>query len=196
MTPAIRLADVVNFFEYEKVREDRRRRVIALKTKRRVELGEYLSFVFENRETLLFQIQEMCRVERIVDEARVQDEIDVYSALLPAAGELSATLFIEIAEKDDIKPVLDQFMGIDTGRHVWFEIGPGLVVPGSFEAGHSDEEKGKLAAVHFVRFAFSPQAIDAFRRGDVDLVVDHPAAGARARLSPETKAELLTDLAP
>jgi hypothetical protein len=196
MTPVIRLADVVNFFEYEKVREERRRRVIALKTKRRVEVGEYLSFVFENRETLLFQIQEMCRAERIVDEARVQDEIDVYSALLPGAGELSATLFIEIAEKDDIKPVLDRFMGIDTGRHVWFEVGPGLVVPGSFEADHSDEEKGKLAAVHFVRFAFSPPAIDAFRRAEVDLVVDHPAARARTRLRPETKAELLTDLAP
>jgi hypothetical protein len=195
MTPAIRVGDVVNFFEYEKVREDRRRRVIALKAKRRLEVGEHLSFVFENRETLLFQIQEMCRAERIVDDARVQDEIDVYSALLPAPGELSATLFIEIADKDDIKPVLDRFMGIDIGRHVWFEIGPGLVVPGSFEAGHSDEEKGKLAAVHFVRFAFSPEAVEAFRRSDVELVVDHPATRARTRLSPETRAELLTDLA-
>ena len=74
----IGLGDVLNFFEYEKVREERRRRVIALKAKRRLEVGPYLSFVFENRETLLFQIQEMCRVERIVDDARVQEEIDVY----------------------------------------------------------------------------------------------------------------------
>jgi hypothetical protein len=196
VTPAIRLGDVINFFEYEKVREDRRRRVIALKQKRRLEVGSYLSFVFENRETLLFQIQEMCRAERIIEDAKVQEEIDVYSALLPAPGELSATMFIEIADKDDIKPVLDRFMGIDTGRHVWFHIGRELVVPGSFEAGHSDEEKGKLAAVHFVRFVFSPPAVDAFRESDVDLVVDHPATRARTRLSPEAKAELLTDLAP
>jgi hypothetical protein len=193
MTARIRLGDVVNFFEYEKVREDRRRRVIALKQKRRVQVGPYLSFVFENRETLLFQIQEMCRAERIIDDARVQDEIDVYSALLPGPGELSATLFIEIADKDQIKPVLDRFMGIDVGRHVWLETA-GLRVPGIFEAGHSDEEKGKLAAVHFVRFAFSTEAMTAFRSSAVDLVTDHPAAPARARLSEETKAELLTDL--
>jgi len=194
MTSVIKLGDVVNFFEYEKVREERRRRVIALKARRRVEVGPYLSFVFENRETLLFQIQEMCRAERIIDDAKVQEEIDVYSALLPGPRELSATLFIEIAEKEHIKPVLDRFMGIDTGRHVWFELG-GITVPGSFEAGHSDEEKGKLAAVHCVRFAFSPEAARAFRDSPVDLVVDHPAARARARLSQEARAELLTDLA-
>jgi hypothetical protein len=194
MTHAIQLPDVLNFFEYEKVREDRRRRVIDLKRRRRVAVGPYLSFVFENRETLLFQIQEMCRVERITDDVKVQEEIDVYSALLPGPGELSATLFIEIPDKDLIKPVLDRFMGIDTGRHVWFEIAGGPRVPGLFEAGHSDEEKGKLAAVHFVRFAFTPEAIGAFRTGAVDLVTDHPATRARTRLSDETKAELLTDL--
>jgi len=196
VTAAITLGDVVNFFEYEKVREDRRRRVIVLKRKRRLEVGSYLSFVFENRDTLLFQIQEMCRAERIVDDAKVQEEIDVYSGLLPGPGELSATLFIEIPDKDQIKPVLDRFMGIDTGRHVWFDLGGGMTVSGSFEAGHSDEEKGKLAAVHFVRFAFSPAEVAAFRKAAVDLVVEHPAMRARTRLSDETKAELLADLAP
>ena len=194
MTSRISLGDVINFFEYEKVREDRRRRVIALKQKRRVEVGPYLSFVFENRETLLFQIQEMCRAERIIDDARVQEEIDVYRALLPGPGELSATLFIEIADKDQIKPVLDRFMGIDTGHHVWMEIAGRLRVPGVFEAGHSDEEKGKLAAVHFVRFAFPAEAVSAFHPSAVELVTDHPAARARTRLSDEAKAELLTDL--
>lgn len=194
MTRPIALGDVINFFEYEKVREERRRGVIALKQKRRIQVGSFLSFVFENRETLLFQIQEMCRAERIIDDAKVQEEIDVYRALLPGPAELSATVFIEITEKDQIKPVLDRFMGIDTGRHVWLEMGKGIVVPGVFEAGHSDEEKGKLAAVHFVRFAFTAEAVTAFRSGEVYLVVDHPASRARARLSEETRAELLTDL--
>jgi len=92
--------------------------------------------------------------------------------------------------------VLDRFMGIDTGHHVWMEMAGGLRVPGVFEAGHSDEEKGKLAAVHFVRFAFSPEAARAFRDSEVHLVVDHPAARARARLSAEARAELLSDLVP
>jgi uncharacterized protein DUF3501 len=84
MTPAIKLGDVVNFFGYEKVREERRRRVIALKARRREEVGLYLSFVFEKR------------------------------PLLPGPCERSAIRFIEIAEKEEIKPVLDRFMGIDT----------------------------------------------------------------------------------
>ena len=63
-------------------------------------------------------------------------------------------------------------------------------------SGHSDEEKGKLAAVHFVRFAFGPEATDAFRTSAAELVANHPAARARTRLSDETRAELLTDLRP
>ena len=154
----------------------------------------YLSLVFENRETLLFQIQEMCRAERIIDDAKVQEEIDVYSALLPRPGELSASLFIEIADKDQIKPVLDRFMGIDTGRHVWMEVASGTTLPGEFESGHSDEEKGKLAAVHFVRFAFPPEAVRVFMDSPTFLVVDHPAERARVELSQETKTQLVLDL--
>ena len=59
------------------------------------------------------------------------------------------------------------------------EIAGGLRVPGVFEAGHSDEEKGKLAAVHFVRFAFPAEAVSAFHTSAVELVTDHPAARAR-----------------
>jgi len=155
--------------------------------------------VFENRDTVLLQIQEMCRVERITDDAKVQDEIDVYNALLPRPGELSATLFIEITDKDQIQPVLDRFIGIDAGGidvgpTVWIQVGRDFVIPGEFEAGHSDEEKGKLSAVHFVRFAFPPEAVRAFAGSPVHLVVDHRAARARVELAAETKAQLLEDL--
>ena len=186
--------DVLNFFEYEKVRADMRERVIELKRARRVPVGRYLSFVFENRDTVLFQIQEMCRVERITDDARIQDEIDVYNALLPRPRELSATLFIEITDKDQIQPVLDRFMGIDVGPTVWIQVGKEFAIPGEFEAGHSDEEKGKLAAVHFVRFAFPPEAVRAFAGSPVFLVIDHPAERARVALSEETRAQLSLDL--
>jgi len=186
--------DVLNFFEYEKVRADMRARVIALKRARRVAVGRYLSFVFENRDTVLFQIQEMCRVERITDDAKIQDEIDVYNAILPGPRELSASLFIEITDKDHIQPVLDRFMGIDVGPTVWIQVGKEFAVPGEFEAGHSDEEKGKLAAVHFVRFAFPPEAVRAFAESPAFLVVDHPAERARVELSEETKAQLILDL--
>jgi Protein of unknown function (DUF3501) len=191
----IRLEDVVNFFEYEKVREAHRARVIDLKRRRRVDVGPYLSFVFENRETVLFQIQEMCRAERIAADAKVQEEIDVYNELLPGPGELSATLFIEIEDMARIKPTLDRFLGIDRGQCVWLQIGREFAVPGEFEAGHSDEEKGKLSAVHFVRFRLPADAVRAFAESEVHLVVDHPAERARARLEPETRAALAQDLA-
>jgi len=194
MSNHIALPDVLNFFEYEKVREDRRRRVMEQKRVRRVEVGEHLSFLFENRDTVLFQIQEMCRVERITDEAKIQDEIDVYAALLPRPGELSATMMIEIADKDQIKPVLDRFMGIDAGSHVWMQIGREFAAAGEFEAGHSDEEKGKLSAVHFVRFRLPEVAVRTFRGADVFLVVDHPAERMRRHLTDETKAALLRDI--
>ena len=191
----IRLDDVVNFFEYEKIREARRAHVIELKRRRRVAVGGHLSFVFENRDTVLFQIQEMCRAERIATDAKVQEEIDVYNALLPGPREVSATLFIEIEDMSRIKPTLDRLMGIDSGQCVWLQVGREFAVPGEFEAGHSDEEKGKLAAVHFVRFRFTPEAAQAFATAEVHLVLDHPAERARTRLSDETRAELARDLA-
>src|SRR5262245_28496656 len=144
----IELGDVLNLAEYEKVREEMRRRVIALKRGRRVSAGSHLSFVFENRDTLLFQIQEMCRVERITDDVRIQDEIDVYGRLLPRRGELSATLMIEIAEKDQIKPVLDRFKGIDTDQCVWMKVGKEIAVEGEFVEGSSGAGAGTLTAEH------------------------------------------------
>jgi hypothetical protein len=190
----IGLKDVLIFFEYEKVRAAMRARVIELKRVRRVTVGSHLSFVFENRDTVLFQIQEMCRVERITDDARIQDELDVYNALLPGPHELSATLFIEITDKEQIQPVLDRFMGIDIGPTVWMQVGKEFAIPGDFEAGHSDEEKGKLSAVHFVRFVFPPEAVRALAGSPVFLVVDHRAEGGRVELSAETKAQLILDL--
>jgi hypothetical protein len=190
---AISADEILNLHEYERVREVQRRRIIALKTLRRVGVGRYLSFVFENRATVWFQIQEMCRAERIVDEGKIADEVDVYNALLPGPGELSATMLIEITEAAQIKPVLDRLMGIDTGDCVRLEIGPHAAA-GLFEAGHSDAERGKISAVHFVRFALPPAACRIFRHAEVTLVVDHPNERARTVLPEATKASLAEDL--
>jgi hypothetical protein len=187
-------AEILNLYDYEKVRDERRRAVIALKADRRVAAGRYLSFVFENRETVWFQIQEMVRAERIVDDAKIAEEVAVYNALLPRPGELAATMFIEIGESAAIKPVLDALLGIDTGGHVRLEVGSHMI-PGVFEAGHSDEELGKLSAVHFVRFPLPPAARAVFAEAEVALVVDHPSERGRTVLSPATRRSLAGDLA-
>jgi len=187
-------SEILDLVEYEKVREARRREVIELKRPRRVRVGRHLTFVFENRETMWFQIQEMVRAERLVDQAKIAEEVEVYNGLLPRAGELSATMLIEIDDASQIKPVLDRLLGIDTRDYVRMTVGPHVIV-GDFEAGHSDEERGKLSAVHFVRFALPPEARRIFATAEVALVVEHPNERARTVLSAEARRSLLRDLA-
>jgi len=193
----IQIAEVKNLVEYEKVRDVMRPKVIAQKQRRRVILGDQLSLLFENRDTVLLQIQEMIRTERIVADAKIQDEIDAYNALIPAAGELSATLFIEIPglvhmSQEDVRLTVNRFQGID--QAVALVVG-GERVPALFEAGHSKEEK--MAAVQYVRFVVPPAVRKALAEASVParLVVDHPNYKAEAVLSPETRAELYADLA-
>ena len=112
---AITAGDVIPYDEYERQRDVFRSKIIALKQRRRISIGPLITVVFENRETLRFQIQEMIRTERIFDPLKVQDELDVYNALLPNLDELSATLLIEITDEAKIKEKLDQFMGLDHG---------------------------------------------------------------------------------
>ena len=188
----IEFAEIKNIYEYEKVRGEVRSRIIDLKKSRRVQVGDHLSFLFENRETVLFQIQEMCRAERIVDDDRVHEEIDVYNGLIPGTGELSATLMIEIEEQERIPELLHRYLGIDSGDRVWLQAGRERAIAAQFEAGHSKEDK--LSAVHFVRFQLSPEGIGDFRDQEVFLVVDHPNARARVRLAEGVKASLLKDL--
>jgi hypothetical protein len=186
-------SEILNPVEYEKVRIERRREIVELKRARRVSVGRYLTFVFENRATVWFQIQEMVRAERIVDDAKIAEEVEVYNGLLPRPGELSATLMIEIAEASEIKPVLDRLLGIDSRDYVKLTVGPHVIV-GEFESGHSDEERGKLSAVHFVRFVLPPAARQQFATAEAALVVEHPNERARAVLTEATKRNLLDDL--
>jgi hypothetical protein len=194
----IRPSEVKNLYEYEKVRDAMRGRVIELKKNRRVSVGDNLTFLFENRDTVLFQIQEMVRTERIVDEARIQEEIDAYNALLPGPGELSATLFIEIPElgrmsNEEVRRTINRFQGLDRGG-VTLRVGSRPPIPARFEEGHSKEEK--MAAVHYLRFTVpaDAQALLADPRQPVVLVVDHPSCRAEAEVPPATRAELIADL--
>ena len=180
--------------QYEKVRERMRSEVIALKAHRRVALGPNLTLLFENRETVLFQVQEMVRTERIVDEAKIQDELDAYDPLLPGGGELSATLFIEIPElvhmsQAQVRDTVNRFQGLDRGAVAL--VVDGERAPARFESGGSKEEK--MAAVHYLRFAVPEGRRDLARR-DVRLVVDHPSGRAETALPEAVRAELARDL--
>ena len=185
--------DVLPFEEYERQRESFRKQIIALKQRRRIALGPMLTLVFENRDTLQFQIQEMVRVERIVEPAKVQDELDVYNALLPLEGELSATLLIEITEEARMKEWLDRFMGLDRGEKVAIVAGQERAF-GEFEGGHSHETK--ISAVHFVRFRPSAamKAAVADLRQPVILSVRHNGYEHEVHVPGTMREEWLRDL--
>ena len=149
----IEQGEILDLASYEQIRERFRRRVVDLKKNRRVGVGDRVTLVFENRDTLLFQIQEMLRAERISAPRGVQAEIDVYNPLMPSAAELSATLFIEITDSARIREDLHGLVGID--EHVSLVVGDRRV-PARFEPGRSTEER--LAAVQDIRVPVGAEA--------------------------------------
>jgi len=186
--------DLLSMADYERQREQFRSQIIALKQRRRISVGPLVTLIFENRETLRFQTQEMIRVEHILEPRKIQDELDVYNALMPEAGELSATLLIEITEQERMKEWLDVFMGLDHGETVAIRAGTEHVF-GQFEGGHSHETK--ISAVHFVRFRPTASMIASFAdlRQSVMLTVHHHKYHAETPVPGSMREEWLSDLA-
>jgi Protein of unknown function (DUF3501) len=186
----IALEDIMGLAAYEKMREKSRQRVIELKKKRRVSVGDKVSLVFENRDTVSFQIQEMLRAEKITDLDKIREEIETYNSLLPEPGELSATLFLEIEDQVRLREELLKFLGIDEA--VFLKVG-NHSIHARFEEGHSKEDK--ISAVQYVRFPFDKEALQAFIRGErTTLMIAHPNYKASVPLAPETRQSLIEDL--
>ena len=193
MIQRVRIDEIKNIYDYENIRVEFRKGIIELKKKRRLSAGERIGLVFEDHQTVLYQIQEMIRTERLVQPAAIQDEIEVYNGILPDENELSATFFIEIDQSEDIKPWLDKLHGIDNGKCVWMELNQEKIFA-RFEEGHSNEEK--LSSVHYVRFAFTPSAKEIFLDPSqrVYLHVQHPAYRAKIEIQSELRKQLINDL--
>jgi hypothetical protein len=186
--------DIADLRAYERERPEFLRHVVALKAKRRVEVGPIVTFVFENRETVRFQIQEMARVEKLISDDAIQAELDIYNTLIPEPGVLSATLFIELTSDAALREWLPRLVGIE--RAAVLELPGGERVRSEPEAQHAAQltDADTTASVHYVRFALTPAQVDALARGPVALAVDHPAYQERAELGPETVSELVSDL--
>jgi uncharacterized protein DUF3501 len=183
--------DIVDLRAYERERDEFRARVIAMKKSRRIALGDLVTIVFENTDTMRFQIQEMARAEKMLRDEQIEHEVATYNELIPDAGELSATLFIEITDAERLREWLPKLPGIQ--RHVAF------VIAGSEVRGvEPDEERLTredeiTSTVHYLKFALSPEQQAAFAAGPVRIVVDHRAYQAEAVLSDEQRASLAAD---
>ncbi len=202
MTPSrlLTLDDIADQRAYERERDEFRARVIATKKLRRIGVGPVITLTFESRLTMRFQVQEMARAEKMFSDEQIQHELDVYNRLIPAPGELSATLFIELTTEEELRTWLPRLVGIQ--HAVQLRIGSGgdaQVIASTPEAEHESNlsRAETTSAVHYVRFAFSPEQVAAFADQPVTLAVVHPEYPdglPGTPLGDATRAELLTDL--
>jgi hypothetical protein len=197
MNRKLTLDDIADLRAYERERQEFRERVIAMKKVRRVAVGPVITLMFENRETMRFQIQEMARAEKILSDDAIQHEVDTYNALIPEPGQLSATLFLELTTKMELLEWLPKLVGVE--RSVELAIGGGddvLVVPCIPEESHESQltRPDVTASVHYLRFELTPDEVARFAADPVVLRVNHPQYEEGTPLSDETKASLLEDL--
>jgi hypothetical protein len=195
--PKLTLDDIADLRAYEREREDFRRHVIALKKRRRIGIGPVVTLVFENRDTIRFQIQEMARVEKILSDEGIQAELDIYNPLIPEGGELAASLFIELTNDDEMRHWLPKLVGVETSIEVRAGSGGDEVrIRCQVDPDHERQltRDEVTAAVHYVHFALTPEQVEAVAAGPVSVAVDHPAYSHQTELSEESRSELTTDL--
>jgi len=187
--------DIADARAYERERADLRRHIIELKRVRRVALGPFATIVFENTETMRWQVQEMARVERMLRDEQIQHEVDTYNELIPGEHQLSGTLMLELTSDAELREWLPRLVGIE--HQVAFTFPDGSSARGK----PSDEDESRLtradttAAVHFLKFELTPGQVDAFAEGPVTLASEHPAYRHEVVLGDATRASLAADLA-
>ena len=187
------LDDIADIRAYERERDVFRAEVIETKRRRRISIGTLVTLLFENRDTIRFQIQEMARVEKLVTDEAIQEELDIYNPMIPGRGQLCATMFIELTSEDQVREWLPKLAAIE--RSVLLRLADGGEVRAIIDEQHESQltRPDVTAAVHYLRFELSPAHIAAFDDGVV-LAIDHPSYREETELLPETVAELRGDL--
>ena len=196
MKHEITRADILPISVYEKERKERRKRVAEMKANRRLEVGPFATFYFENFDTMLHQVHEMLVIEKGGDE-QVQSELEAYNPLIPKGRDLVATVMFEIEDPARRARELARMGSVELQLYI--------VVGGAANAVRvngqpvGDEERtradGKTSSVHFIRFAFPPEAVAAFKKPGAEIIVEiaHPNYAHMARLPEPVRAALAAD---
>jgi hypothetical protein len=176
-------SDVLDFKTYDDQRESLRRRVMEEKSKRRIHVGDHLTFLFETTETMLYQVHEMMRLEQIVREKEIQHEIDTYNQLLGGEGELGCTLLIEI----DDAVLRDQKLKawLNLPAHVYVRADDGEQIRASWDQAQVGDTR--LSSVQYLKFHLGSRA-------PVAIGADHPELRVEAELSKAQRDTLTLDL--
>ena len=182
MKPVLR-EEILDLTAYEKARAGIREKLLVVKAPRRVHLGEALTFLFENRDTVRYQVQEMVRAERMVEEEAIAHELETYNELLGHEGELGAALLIEIDDPAERAVKLHEWMGLPESLYV--KTASGRKVKATFDARQVGDER--LSSVQYLKFDTG---------GEVPVAIgsDHPRLTVEAALTPEQRQALAADL--
>jgi hypothetical protein len=185
-------ADILSEAEYAAKRDGLRRAVIAAKKNRRLAVGPYATFYFENYDTMWLQVMEMLRIEK-GGEAQIEGELETYNPLIPQGTELIATLMLEIEESGVRDRVLLTLGGIE--ESVFLQIGGDIIKAAPTEYEDRTTPEGKTSAVHWLRFVFTPEQIARFKRGNEKIVlgIGHANYGHMAVVSQAVCGELAKD---
>jgi hypothetical protein len=185
-------ADILPLEEYAKIRRQRRRQISEIKMHRRVEVGPYATFYFENLDTMWQQVQEMLYIEK-GGEAQIDDELEAYNPLIPQGSELVATVMFEI---DDPARRARELMRLgDIENHAFIELAGVRIRGEPDQTRENTSPEGKASSVQFLRFPFTPAQIAAFREpgARVMLGFDHPNYGHLALIAEPIRAALARD---
>lgn len=192
MTRALSKADILPTDQYEKIRASKRGAIIAVKKNRRVAVGPYATFCFENYDTMWLQIQEMLRIEKGGEE-QMEDELRAYSSLVPKGDELVATMMLEIEDEKRRAEVLGALGGIQDTIELRFA---GNIIRAQAERDLDyTSANGKASSVQFVHFPFKPEQILKFRAPNTEIIIaiTHPKYGHMAIMPEPVRQELTKD---
>ena len=191
---AIERADILDPEQYAKDRRELKRKVTEMKRNRRVEIGPYATFYFENYETMWHQVHEMLHIER-GGEAQIVDELAAYNPLIPQGNELIATVMFEIENADRRAATLAQLGGIE--NDIYLSVGGERVAGVPDPTRENTSPDGKASAVQFVRFPFTAAQKAKFLASGTQVLcgIDHPRYGHIAVMPEAVRAALAEDFA-
>jgi hypothetical protein len=176
-------SDVLDYETYNDRRDAFRARILEEKAKRRIHVGEHLTFLFESTDTILYQVQEMMRLEQTVRESEIQHEIDTYNQLLGGPGELGCTLLIEIDDPKARTEKLREWLSLP--EHLYMLRADGSKARAIWDQAQIGDTR--LSSVQYLKFAVGDRA-------PVAIGADHPALSLQTSLSEEQQRTLHLDL--
>jgi len=185
--------DLYSLETYSTVRNEFRTKVMDHKAKRRLAIGAHATLYFEDGLTMQYQVQEMLRLERIYEAGGIQQELDVYNPLIPDGSNWKATFMVEYEDVDERRAALARLIGIE--KTVWVQADGCGKVYAICNEDLDRETDEKTAAVHFMRFEFTPDMVAAIKRGaPVRAGIGHPDYREEVELPLQVRDSLAGDL--